>query len=172
VCADRADFDPGGDVASLTDAALLVVVTGSIAVAFAVYAFELVVNAHRGDDGVICHGDAKPHDRCFADIVATDDAELLAYIAHRGRWRVWHRLRDLIARMEGRMAKVPEELIAAVRCYNGEIKHCKPGRARAKRRPRDPLLIQAEERWKSRRQERREQREARPPQVAISRQQD
>jgi hypothetical protein len=47
--------------------------------------------------GVICCGDAKPDDRCFADIVATDDAELLAFIAHRRRWRFWYRLGDPIA---------------------------------------------------------------------------
>jgi hypothetical protein len=44
----RVDFDPGGDVAPLMDAALLVVVTGAIAIAFAVYAFGLIANAHRG----------------------------------------------------------------------------------------------------------------------------
>jgi hypothetical protein len=56
----------------------------------------------RTGDDVICHGDAKPHDRCFADIVATDDSGLIAYIAHRRRWRVWYRLRALFGRlMEG-----------------------------------------------------------------------
>jgi hypothetical protein len=51
---------------------------------------------------------------------------------------------------------VPPELLEALVAYRGEVKHCKPGKARAKRRPRDPMLVQAEEAFKRRRQERRE----------------
>jgi hypothetical protein len=43
------------------------------------------------DGGVICYGDAKPGDlHLLADIRATTDGELIAYIAHRRRWRWWY----------------------------------------------------------------------------------
>jgi hypothetical protein len=48
-------------------------------------------------DGVICYGDAKPGDlHLLADVRATSDAELVAYVERRRRWRLWYRLRDRV----------------------------------------------------------------------------
>jgi hypothetical protein len=52
------------------------------------------------NDVFICYGGARPSDlHLLVDIRAENDAELIDYIAHRRRWGLLYRLRDLIGCM-------------------------------------------------------------------------
>ena len=66
-------------------AGIVAVVAGSIA--FAVVEYE----------ALIAYGYARRADLHGADVRAVNDASLLAYIAHRRRWRIWYRLRARVA---------------------------------------------------------------------------
>jgi hypothetical protein len=60
------------------------------------------------------------------------------------------------------MSRVDPALFEALARYNGAVTHCKPGRARNRwTRPRDPMIAEAEARWKAQQLERRERRERR-----------
>ena len=78
------------------------------------------------DDTVICYGGAKPADNCFADVVATTDAELLAWL-ERQREVLARRARPILGRLpaEARTAALRPRALAGPCCLrNGQMLQC------------------------------------------------